>query len=46
MDLVMQNMSVSPDGKMLAVLGDNSDCVITDSQSGKVQNRCKFVPDL
>jgi WD40 repeat protein len=42
----MQNMSVSPDGKLLAVLGDSSDFIIADSQSGKVQNRCKFAPSF
>uniref|UniRef100_A0ACD5YLT6 Uncharacterized protein n=1 Tax=Avena sativa TaxID=4498 RepID=A0ACD5YLT6_AVESA len=31
----VNNMSVSPDGKLLAVLGDSSDCLIVDSQSGK-----------
>ncbi|KAK8284063.1 hypothetical protein V6Z11_D08G129000 [Gossypium hirsutum] len=28
--------SVSPDGKLLAVLGDSTDCLIADAQSGKV----------
>uniref|UniRef100_A0A8R7U8A6 Uncharacterized protein n=2 Tax=Triticum urartu TaxID=4572 RepID=A0A8R7U8A6_TRIUA len=32
----VNNMSVSPDGKLLAVLGDSSDCLIADSGSGKV----------
>ena len=31
----VNNTSVSPDGKLLAVLGDSSDCLIADSQSGK-----------
>uniref|UniRef100_A0ACD5WYY4 Uncharacterized protein n=1 Tax=Avena sativa TaxID=4498 RepID=A0ACD5WYY4_AVESA len=31
----VNNMSVSPDVKVLAVLGDSSDCLIVDSQSGK-----------
>nr|ACF22727.1 WD-40 repeat family [Brachypodium distachyon] len=31
----VNNTSVSPDGKALAVLGDSSDCLIADSQSGK-----------
>ncbi|XP_037425430.1 uncharacterized WD repeat-containing protein C2A9.03-like isoform X1 [Triticum dicoccoides] len=31
----VNNMSVSPDGKLLAVLGDSSDCLIADSGSGK-----------
>ncbi|PPS13969.1 hypothetical protein GOBAR_AA06624 [Gossypium barbadense] len=30
------NTSVSPDGKLLAVLGDSTDCLIADAQSGKV----------
>ncbi|VAH27831.1 unnamed protein product [Triticum turgidum subsp. durum] len=31
----VNNTSVSPDGKLLAVLGDSSDCVIADAQSGE-----------
>ncbi|XP_047328052.1 uncharacterized WD repeat-containing protein C2A9.03 isoform X2 [Impatiens glandulifera] len=31
----VNNTSISPDGKMLAVLGDNSDCLISDSETGK-----------
>lgn len=31
-----QNTSVSPDGKLLAVLGDSVECLIADTQSGKV----------
>ncbi|KAF0911859.1 hypothetical protein E2562_012341 [Oryza meyeriana var. granulata] len=31
----VNNISVSPDGKLLAVLGDSSACLIADSQSGK-----------
>ncbi|PUZ40879.1 hypothetical protein GQ55_9G457500 [Panicum hallii var. hallii] len=31
----VNNTSVSPDGKLMAVLGDSSDCLLTDSQSGK-----------
>ena len=31
----MQSTSVSPDGKLLAVLGDSTECVIADPQSGK-----------
>ncbi|TYH01547.1 hypothetical protein ES288_A09G068000v1 [Gossypium darwinii] len=30
------NTSVSPDEKLLAVLGDSTDCLIADAQSGKV----------
>ncbi|EHA8591899.1 putative WD repeat-containing protein C2A9.03 [Cocos nucifera] len=32
----VNSTSVSPDGKLLAVLGDNTDCLLADSQSGKV----------
>ncbi|XAR62176.1 hypothetical protein NMG60_11016833 [Bertholletia excelsa] len=32
----VNNTSVSPDGKLLAVLGDSAECLIADSQSGKV----------
>ena len=32
---LMQNTSVSPDGKLMAVLGDSSDCLLADSQSGR-----------
>ncbi|CAL4939699.1 unnamed protein product [Urochloa decumbens] len=31
----VNNTSASPDGKLLAVLGDSSDCLLADSQSGK-----------
>ncbi|KAL6657562.1 hypothetical protein ACP70R_005342 [Stipagrostis hirtigluma subsp. patula] len=31
----VNNTSVSPDGKLLAVLGDSSDCLVADPQSGK-----------
>ncbi|CAL5085722.1 unnamed protein product [Urochloa decumbens] len=31
----VNNTSVSPDGKLVAVLGDSSDCLIADLQSGK-----------
>lgn len=31
----VNNTSVSPDGKLLAVLGDSSDCLIADTHSGK-----------
>ncbi|KAL6878404.1 hypothetical protein ACP4OV_012574 [Aristida adscensionis] len=31
----VNNTSVSPDGKLLAVLGDSADCLIADPQSGK-----------
>ncbi|KAJ3673426.1 hypothetical protein LUZ60_006800 [Juncus effusus] len=32
---------VSPDGKLLAVLGDSTDCIIADPQSGKVISNLK-----
>jgi len=32
----LQNISVSPDGKLLAVLGDSSECLIADANNGKV----------
>ncbi|GER55678.1 transducin/WD40 repeat-like superfamily protein [Striga asiatica] len=32
----VNNTSVSPGGQMVAVLGDNPDCLIVDAQSGKV----------
>ncbi|PRQ21486.1 putative transcription factor WD40-like family [Rosa chinensis] len=31
----VNNTSVSPDGKLLAVLGDSADCLIAETQSGK-----------
>ncbi|CAN6306438.1 unnamed protein product [Urochloa humidicola] len=31
----VNNTSVSPDGKLLAVLGDSSECLLADSQSGR-----------
>ncbi|XP_068636760.1 uncharacterized WD repeat-containing protein C2A9.03-like isoform X2 [Aristolochia californica] len=31
----VNNTSVSPDGKLLAVLGDSADCLLADAQSGK-----------
>lgn len=34
----LQNTSVSPDGRLLAVLGDSAECLIADAQSGKVRN--------
>ncbi|KAH0453185.1 hypothetical protein IEQ34_017509 [Dendrobium chrysotoxum] len=32
----VNNTSVSPDGKLLAVLGDSTECLLADAQSGKV----------
>lgn len=39
---LLQNTSVSPDGKLLAVLGDSSDCLIAHTQSGKVCSRSSY----
>ncbi|CAL5348744.1 unnamed protein product [Camellia sinensis] len=36
-----QNTAVSPDGKLLAVLGDSADCLLADAQSGKVLGNLK-----
>ncbi|KAG5541701.1 hypothetical protein RHGRI_021510 [Rhododendron griersonianum] len=32
----VNNTSVSPDGKLMAVLGDSVECLVADTQSGKV----------
>ncbi|KAL5559035.1 hypothetical protein UlMin_035246 [Ulmus minor] len=37
----VNNTSASPDGKLLAVLGDSADCLIADAQSGKVTGTLK-----
>ncbi|XP_038717521.1 uncharacterized WD repeat-containing protein C2A9.03-like isoform X2 [Tripterygium wilfordii] len=37
----VNNASASPDGKLLAVLGDSADCLIVDAQSGKVTGNLK-----
>ncbi|KAB1199839.1 putative WD repeat-containing protein C2A9.03 [Morella rubra] len=37
----VNNTSVSPDGKLLAVLGDSSECLMADAQSGKVIGNLK-----
>ncbi|EPS62893.1 hypothetical protein M569_11889 [Genlisea aurea] len=37
----VNNTSVSPNGRMLAVLGDSADCLISDTQSGKVLSTLK-----
>ncbi|KAK4801436.1 hypothetical protein SAY86_021923 [Trapa natans] len=37
----VNNTSVSPDGKLLAVLGDNKDCLIADAESGKTISTLK-----
>ncbi|CAD5314582.1 unnamed protein product [Arabidopsis thaliana] len=36
LDWSVNNTSVSPDGKLLAVVGDSTECLISDSHSGKV----------
>jgi WD40 repeat protein len=40
-DWSVNNISVSPDGKLLAVLGDSAECLLADAQSGKVTGRLK-----
>ncbi|KZV28920.1 hypothetical protein F511_13715 [Dorcoceras hygrometricum] len=37
----VNNTSVSPDGRLLAVLGDSAECLIADAQSGKVVSSLK-----
>ncbi|XP_072974142.1 uncharacterized WD repeat-containing protein C2A9.03-like isoform X2 [Typha angustifolia] len=37
----VNNTSVSPDGKLLAVLGDSTECLLADPQSGKVISSLK-----
>ncbi|KAK4747478.1 hypothetical protein SAY87_014064 [Trapa incisa] len=37
----VNNASVSPDGKFLAVLGDKEDCLIADAESGKIISTLK-----
>ncbi|XP_011621403.1 uncharacterized WD repeat-containing protein C2A9.03 [Amborella trichopoda] len=37
----VNNTSVSPDGKLLAVLGDSSECLLADSQTGKTLGTLK-----
>lgn len=37
----VNNTSVSPDGKLIAVLGDSTDCLIADTQSGKTIGHLK-----
>ncbi|RXH74028.1 hypothetical protein DVH24_016850 [Malus domestica] len=45
-DWSVNNTSVSPDGKLVAILGDSADCLIADAQSGKVSSvivvRCVY----
>ncbi|XP_010060167.2 uncharacterized WD repeat-containing protein C2A9.03 isoform X1 [Eucalyptus grandis] len=40
-DWCVNNTSVSPDGKLLAILGDSEECLIADAQSGKTINNLK-----
>ncbi|KAK6143642.1 hypothetical protein DH2020_023990 [Rehmannia glutinosa] len=40
-ELICKNTTVSPDGKLLAVLGDSTECLIADPQSGKVLSSLK-----
>ncbi|CAL9770939.1 unnamed protein product [Musa acuminata subsp. burmannicoides] len=37
----VNNTGISPDGKLLAVLGDDTDCLMVDTQSGKVIENLK-----
>lgn len=39
--ICFQNTSVSPDGKLCAVLGDSTMCLLADTQSGKVTGNLK-----
>ncbi|KAK9271302.1 hypothetical protein L1049_026892 [Liquidambar formosana] len=40
-DWSVNNTSISPDRKLLAVLGDSVECIIADAQSGKVVGNLK-----
>ncbi|XP_027359093.1 uncharacterized WD repeat-containing protein C2A9.03 isoform X1 [Abrus precatorius] len=40
-DWSVNNASVSPDGKLLAVLGDSTECLIADANTGKVTGSLK-----
>ncbi|KAK7282797.1 hypothetical protein RIF29_11861 [Crotalaria pallida] len=40
-DWSVNNSSVSPDGKLLAVLGDSTECLIADANTGKVTANLK-----
>uniref|UniRef100_A0A2C9U2R6 Uncharacterized protein n=1 Tax=Manihot esculenta TaxID=3983 RepID=A0A2C9U2R6_MANES len=40
-DWSINNTSVSPDGKLFAVLGDSTECLIIDAHSGKVTGSLK-----
>ncbi|KAF2296796.1 hypothetical protein GH714_002034 [Hevea brasiliensis] len=40
-DWSVNNTSVSPDGKLFAVLGDSTECLIIDASSGKITGNLK-----
>ncbi|KAF2291525.1 hypothetical protein P3X46_028682 [Hevea brasiliensis] len=40
-DWSVNNTAVSPDGKLLAVLGDSTECLIVDAHSGKLTGNMK-----
>ncbi|KAF2296795.1 hypothetical protein GH714_002022 [Hevea brasiliensis] len=40
-ELICRNTSVSPDGKLFAVLGDSTECLIIDASSGKITGNLK-----
>ncbi|CAJ1974129.1 unnamed protein product [Sphenostylis stenocarpa] len=40
-DWSVNNTSVSPDGKLLAVLGDSTECLIADANTGKITGSLK-----
>ncbi|KAL2339887.1 hypothetical protein Fmac_007827 [Flemingia macrophylla] len=40
-DWSVNNTSVSPDGKLLAVLGDSTECLIADANTGKITGNLK-----
>lgn len=39
----MQHTSVSPDSKILAVVGDDLEALLVDSQNGKVHSVYSFI---
>ncbi|MED6204083.1 hypothetical protein PIB30_005810 [Stylosanthes scabra] len=40
-DWSVNNTSVSPDGKLMAILGDSAECLLADANSGKVTGTLK-----
>ncbi|TXG52837.1 hypothetical protein EZV62_022006 [Acer yangbiense] len=40
-DWSVNNITVSPDGKLLAILGDSTECLIAETESGKVVGNLK-----